>query len=107
MYANINTNHALEVMDLWFNLHAHELPKDFPRTKITYGLDLIMRNNVFTFGNRYWIQKNGTAMGTSCTCMYATIYYSYHEETELIRMNGVLSTAASLTTPSSSYATPS
>jgi hypothetical protein len=90
MYANINTDHALEVMYLWFDLHAHDLPKDFPRTKISYGLDLIMRNNVFTFGNRYWIQKNGTAMGTSCACMYATIYYSYHEETELIPMNGVL-----------------
>lgn len=39
-----------------------------------------MTHNVFTFGNRYFIQTNGTAMGTSCACMYATIYYSYHEE---------------------------
>jgi hypothetical protein len=90
MYANINTDHALEVMEHWFDLHDHELPPNFPRAKITYGLDLIMRNNVFTFGNRYWLQKNGTAMGTSCACMYATIYYSYHEETQLIPMNGVL-----------------
>jgi hypothetical protein len=35
----------------------------------------------FTFGNHYWLQCNSMAMGTSCACAYATIYYSFHEET--------------------------
>ena len=83
MYANIPTEHALTSIKQWFELHAHELPADFPTTKVLTGLGIVMRNNVFTFGNRYWLQLQGTAMGTSCACMYANIYYSYHEETRL------------------------
>ena len=49
-----------------------------------------MKSNVFTFGNRYWLQSNGTAMGTSCACAYATIYYSFHEETRLLPNPNVL-----------------
>jgi len=43
-----------------------------------------MTENVFQFGNKYYCQLNSTAMGTSCACKYATIYYSYHEETQLL-----------------------
>jgi hypothetical protein len=84
MYTNINTDHALEVFQLWFDLHSMELPPGYPVMKILDGLSLIMRGNVFSFGNRYFHQINGTAMGTPCACAYATIYYSYHEETSLL-----------------------
>jgi hypothetical protein len=84
MYTNINTDHALEVFQLWFDLHSLELPPGYPVSKILDGLSLIMRRNVFSFGNRYFHQVNGTAMGTPCACAYATIYYSYHEETSLL-----------------------
>jgi hypothetical protein len=84
MYSNINTDHALSVVSDWFDLHAAQIPKDFPRAKVLTGLRIIMKNNVFTFGNRFWLQLNGTAMGTSCACAYATIYYSFHEETVLL-----------------------
>jgi hypothetical protein len=84
MYTNINTDHALEVFQAWFTLHEMELPAGYPVTKILDGLSLIMRSNVFSFGNRYFHQINGTAMGTPCACAYATIYFSYHEETSLL-----------------------
>jgi hypothetical protein len=85
MYANIPTDHAITIMDKWFSLHSTYLPNDFPRDQIIAALKILMRNNVFSFGNRYFLQANGTAMlGTSCACAYATIYYSYHEETQLM-----------------------
>jgi hypothetical protein len=90
MYCNINTDHALDIMAQWFQLHAADIPASFPRKKVLTGLHIIMKSNVFTFGNRYWLQCNGTAMGTSCACAYATIYYSFHEETRLLPNPNVL-----------------
>ena len=85
MYTNINTTHALDTFTRWFDLHHTDLPQEFPVNKILAGLDLIMNSNVFSFGNRYFLQTNGTAMGTPCACAYATIYYSYHEEMVLLK----------------------
>lgn len=50
------------------------------------SINRLMRFNVFTFRNRLFLQKNNTAMGTNIRCIYATIYYSYHEEQRLLRL---------------------
>ena len=84
MYSNIDTDHGLQAMQEWFeDLHSHELPKDYPTKTILNGLEIVMRLNVFGFGNTFWLQLRGTAMGTSVAVMYATIYYSLHEETAI------------------------
>lgn len=90
MYSNIYTEHGLEVMKLWFERHAKSLPNDFHVEAILQGLKLIMTRNVFQFGDTYWIQLQGTAMGTSVACMYATIYFSFHEETKILPTDGTL-----------------
>ena len=43
-----------------------------------------MNDNTFMLGDTYWIQLCGTAMGTSCTCIHATLFYAYHEEIVLL-----------------------
>jgi len=48
-----------------------------------------MNYNEFTFGNKFFIQINGTAMCTNTACIYATIYYSYHEETVVMKHKSV------------------
>jgi hypothetical protein len=82
MYTNIDTEHALTVIKRFINKHnnyatLHE------RNATIEGLELIMRNNLFQFGDTYWHQLNGTAMGVSPSCMYATLYFAVHEETLL------------------------
>ena len=86
LYANINTDHVIEIVERWFTLHKHELPSKFPTALILERIERLMNFNVFTFGNRFFIQKNGKAMGTNVTYMYATIYCSYHEETVLSKL---------------------
>ena len=84
MYTNIDTDHGLQTLRKWFNLHAHELPAGFPTEMVLEATELVMRNNVFQFDDTFWLQLTGTAMGTSLACMYATIYFSYHEETRIL-----------------------
>jgi hypothetical protein len=86
-YTNINTDHAIEIIEKWFDLHTEEIPEDFPKELVLKGIKRLMENNVFTFGDRYFLQLNGTAMGTNVACMYATIYYSFHEETQLLHLS--------------------
>ena len=80
MYTYIDTKHGLWAMAEWLKLHKHELPPNFPTEVILAGLQIVMTNNVFAFGNTYWLQACGTAMGTIIAVIYATIYYSLHEE---------------------------
>ena len=84
MYPSIDTDHGLETMSRWLQLHEKDLPKGFPSTLVIQGLHLVMKNNIFEFGNTYWLQLKGTAIGTSVACMYATIYFSFHEETVIL-----------------------
>ncbi len=91
MYSNIDTDHGLDVLKRWLDLHKQEI-LDLPGgtwnsksfTCVIQGMTLVMRNNLIRFGDTYWIQISGTAMGTSPAPAYATIYFSYHEETALL-----------------------
>jgi hypothetical protein len=55
------------------------LPEGFPLEKVLGAMKIIMRNNIFEFGDCYFLQLLGTAMGTSAAVMWATFYYAYHE----------------------------
>jgi hypothetical protein len=74
MYTNINNSHGIAMIGWWLKLQRSDLPSDFPSQKILAGLAIIMRNNVYGFGSRYFKQCNGKAMGKPCACTYATIY---------------------------------
>ena len=78
MYTNIDTERALSVIANF--LQKHPLCRDVAnREVIMSALELIMRNNVFRFGDTYWRQLCGTSMSTPRGCSYATLYYAIHE----------------------------
>ncbi|KAL7502788.1 hypothetical protein ACHAXN_000689, partial [Cyclotella atomus] len=43
-----------------------------------------MRWNIFAFGDSYYQQLIGTAMGTSCAVWLANLYFGFHEKSKLL-----------------------
>ena len=83
MYTNIDTNHGLLILSDFIHSHALSDPT-FPTNTVIKLLTIVMKNNIFTFGDLYFLQKCGTAMGTIVAVKYATIYYASHENNTLI-----------------------
>jgi hypothetical protein len=84
MYTNIDTEHAMRVFRHWFTKFSEEIPTNFPVELFLAVLEIIMTQNVFEFDDTHWLQIAGTAMGTSCACMFATLYYALHERLSLL-----------------------
>ena len=81
MYNNIDTNHAITFITFRIeDLHNRNLlPTNFPKEAVLSAMVTIMKNNIFEFGDLFFLQLLGTAMGTSAAVMWATLYYAYHE----------------------------
>jgi len=82
MYTNIRPDHSVEILKDWCDTYKNEInqiKEGFPTNLILIVLKTIMETNIFQFGNTWWLQKSGTAMGTPCACMIATIYFGYYE----------------------------
>ena len=85
MYSNIDTTEGKTVIQSYLNTFAHELDKHFPTDLVCHLLSIVMKTNIFKFGSTWWKQINGTAMGTPCACIYATLFFGYHERTLLLQ----------------------
>jgi hypothetical protein len=72
MYTNINTNHALEVLEPF--LSTSTLCTGCPANTFITALKILMRQNVFKLGDTYWKQNSGTAMGTPPGANYDKLY---------------------------------
>lgn len=82
MYTNISTPHALKYIS-WF-LRTSPMYKNIQIEAVIAALEIIMNDNIFKFGDTYWKQESGTAMGTSPGCNYATIYFGIYKMTTVI-----------------------
>ena len=90
MYNNIDTDHAISVITWWIkDLEGKgQLPEDFPSVAVLSAMRIIMKNNIFEFGDMFFLQLLGTAMGTSAAVMWATLYFAYHEVHTLLPKHG-------------------
>ena len=69
MYTNIDTSHALEVIEKWLRNNVHQLPANFSLKVVMEAMRLVMTNNVLEFGDLFFLQLLGAAMGTSSAYM--------------------------------------
>jgi len=84
MYTNIQCEEGCAAFQGWFDDYAEELPRNFPVALFMAVLKIVMTYNIFQFDNTYWLQLSGTAMGTSCACLYATIFWGYIERKRIL-----------------------
>jgi hypothetical protein len=63
MYSNIPTRRAIQFITEHLRRTAHQF-NNVPVEALCEALRIIMTSNVFTFGDTFWKQFKGTAMGT-------------------------------------------
>ena len=85
MYTNIDTDHGMKILEMFIDMFADEISPNYPKELLLLAMNIVMRMNVFEFGRDTFRQLDGTAMGTPSACMYATIYYAFHEITVLLK----------------------
>ena len=78
MYTNIRTPAALhEIATFIMQRESHFA--DIPTNALSEALAIVMQNNIFQFGDTFWLQKTGAAMGTPPACNYANLFFACHE----------------------------
>lgn len=84
LYTNIDHKFGLEAVAFWIDSYPETLHKRFNKQFVLEALELILTNNVFYFDGEYYIQENGTAMGTKAAPNYATLSVGYFEHKTFI-----------------------
>jgi hypothetical protein len=78
MYTNIDTNRVIAYISSYIRDHAAEF-EFYSVEALVEALKIVMKNSIFTFGNKYWRQDSGTAMGTPPAPQWANIFYALCE----------------------------
>jgi hypothetical protein len=84
MYTNIDTMAGIQSFRDFFASHEELIPENFPVNLFLRILELVMNNNIFSFGSTTWLQLSGAVMGTPAACSYATITYGQYENTRIL-----------------------
>ena len=87
MYTNIKTQPGIRrISNILLVACRNNLLSNDRRKAIIQGLRLIMDNNLFQFGDTYWLQIDGTAMGAPPAPPWATLTFGV-TETAILRKN--------------------
>ena len=77
LYTNIPHAEGLQALNETLIQNNHQEP---PPWAITRLADLVLKNNMFQFNNRFYLQNQGTAMGTKMAPSYAILYMAKFEK---------------------------
>jgi hypothetical protein len=84
MYTNIDTASGIQAIHGLLETYHNCIPAGFPKEFFLTTLETVMNNNIFSFGNTFWQQLQGTAMGTPAAPLYSILTYGYHENTQIL-----------------------
>lgn len=79
LYTIIPNDFGLEAIHYFYNKYKHVL-RDIPIQFVLEGISLVLQNNTFSYGNNYYKQLVGVAMGTKMAPCYANIVMAYVEK---------------------------
>lgn len=88
MYANIDTTHGIAMVSEYLESFPESLPRNIPKDFLIAALAEIMHNNIIQFGDTFWRQKSGCAMGTSAAVNYSYLYIGLLELKVLLHNHG-------------------
>ncbi len=80
MYPNIDTNIAMALLITY--LESEETKKQYPHynaTALIEALEIVFRNNIMQFGDTFWDQISGTAMGKPPAPPFASLFEGINE----------------------------
>ena len=80
LYTNIDHDLGIEAIGYWIDKHRDKVNYRFSKDFICKAIQIILQNNTFQFNDEFYLQKNGTAMGTKMAPTYAILVLAYLEE---------------------------
>ena len=85
MYTNIDPTEGINTIKKFLKYFAYHIFSKKSQETLLELLNIVMRHCIFKFGNTWWLQNIGTAMGTPVACMYAILFFGYFERTTIQR----------------------
>ena len=79
MYTNIDNDLGTEAIQFWLEKFPEIKPRNIPDQFIINAIRIVIEQNTFNFDNRTFLQICGTAMGTKCAPVYATMVIAFLE----------------------------
>ena len=81
----VHKEEGLPIIRKYLETYGHESDSPIDIDIVMDLLTLILSHSIFKFGDTWWVQEKGTAMGTPCACVYATLFFGWFERQFLLR----------------------
>ena len=73
MYTNIDPIEGVQTLSAYLTLFSNEIKHNINANIVIQLTNLVMRNGIFKFGDTWWFQQIGTAMGTPVSYTHLTL----------------------------------